>query len=546
MERVNINGKYRLTEYIAGGGMSDVYLAEEIKTGDIYAVKVINREGGNVKELINLKHIIEYTEKLKKLNHPSIVAFKEVIDCGYTVYIVMEYVKGISLDKVTEQYGAVQEEKVLKWSAELADALNYLHSQKPPVIYRDMKPSNVMLEDDGTVKIIDFDISREEKKGQGDTTILGTRGYAPPEQYSGKTDRRSDIYALGMTMYHLITGTMPDSWESCVRPSIINPLVSDGTEAIILKATDPDPDKRYQNCDEMLYDILHPENAGKEYRKEIRRKLNLFTVTLILTCLFSLLSAGCFVYGRISDNNAYEILTARVNSSQSYIYAAYIYPGKADAYLKLLETYEERGSFGHKESNEFLRLYNSKKEYMKRNDSRIAYLNYKAGLMYFNYYEGESFSEKILKAYPFFRENHENMKHLKDFPERNLSEAYYEICSFYKTYILKSSSVSEADFNDYSGLINTLKSTDKNIGNAEAYDRLVLYNSIFMFVYSERHNLASVNYDYESLISFLDHIYEEVKETDVRKEQSLKLKEEVQQNYVLYRDAVKKAYGRKE
>ena len=544
MDLPYINERYRLIKHIAGGGMSEVYLAEEVSTGNKYAVKIIDREDGNVKELLNLKHIVAYTEKLKELNHPSIVNFNEVIDCGYTIYIVMEYVEGKSLDKVIEQYGAVSEENVLKWAAELADALNYLHSQKPPVIYRDMKPANVMLDKTGSVKIVDFEIAREEKKGQGDTAILGTRGYAPPEQYTGKTDRRSDIYALGMTMYHLITGTMPESWESCVSPRMINPLTGEGTEAVILKATSPDPDKRYQTCNEMLYDILHPENAGKEYRKKLKRKFEIFAIILILAVTTFLSSIGCFAWGSYRNNSSYEVLLARVNSAESYMYAADIYPGKADAYLRLLETYEERGTFGRTESNEFLRLYNSKKEFMKRDDCNIAFLNYRAGLMYFNYFEGESLSEKILKAYPFFRENHENMKYLKEFPEKNLSEAYYEICIFYKSFLLKSSCVKEASYSDYNEILDLLEHTEESFGNAGEYDRLLFYNSIFMFIYTERHNLAEVGYEYKKLIYFMNHIYEETSEISVRKDESVKLKNEIQENYVPYTEAVKIAYGK--
>ena len=98
------------------------------------------------------------------------------------------------------------------WAMQLCDALSYLHSQNPPIIYRDMKPANVMLKPEGNIKIIDFGIAREYKEQNlADTTVLGTKGYAPPEQYSGQTDPRSDIFALGMTMHHLLTGMDPRS-----------------------------------------------------------------------------------------------------------------------------------------------------------------------------------------------------------------------------------------------------------------------------------------------------------------------------------------------
>ena len=155
-----------------------------------------------------------------------------------------------------EEWGAQSEEVVIDWAKQICDTLGYLHSQKPPIIYRDMKPANIMLKPEGNLKIIDFGISREYKEQNlADTTILGTKGYAPPEQFgSRQTDPRSDIYALGMTMHHLVTGVDPKK-NDYVPIRQWNPELSDGLEIIIDKCVQMDPNDRYQNCNELMYDL---------------------------------------------------------------------------------------------------------------------------------------------------------------------------------------------------------------------------------------------------------------------------------------------------
>ena len=151
---------------------------------------------------------------------------------------------------------------------QLCDALSYLHSQNPPIIYRDMKPANVMLKPEGNIKIIDFGIAREYKEQNlADTTVLGTKGYAPPEQYSGQTDPRSDIFALGMTMHHLLTGMDPRSGEAYASVRQWNPELSEGIEIIIDRCVEPAPENRYQSCTDLLYDLEHPELITRGFKK---------------------------------------------------------------------------------------------------------------------------------------------------------------------------------------------------------------------------------------------------------------------------------------
>lgn len=205
-----IDGKYEILKEIGRGGMSVVYLAMDKHLNKQWAVKEIRKKGSGKNDEIVVNSLLAEANMMKKLDHPALPRIVDIIDNGVTIYVVMDYIEGESLDKILNEYGAQPEELVVNWAKQLCDALSYLHSQKPPIIYRDMKPANVMLKPEGNIKIIDFGIAREYKEQNlADTTVLGTKGYAPPEQYSGQTDPRSDIFALGMTMHHCLPVLTP-------------------------------------------------------------------------------------------------------------------------------------------------------------------------------------------------------------------------------------------------------------------------------------------------------------------------------------------------
>ena len=243
-----IEGKYEILKEIGRGGMSFVYLAMDTHLNRNWAVKEVKKKGTGKNDEIVVNSLLAEANMVKKLDHPALPRIVDIIDNGVTIYIIMDYIEGESLDKVLEEYGAQPEEQVIAWAMQICDVLSYLHSQKPPIIYRDMKPANLMLKPNGNISIIDFGIAREYKEQNlADTTVLGTKGYAPPEQYSGQTDARSDIYALGMTMHHLLTGVDPRSGEAYVPVRQWNPELSEGIEFIINKCVEPVAENRYQN-----------------------------------------------------------------------------------------------------------------------------------------------------------------------------------------------------------------------------------------------------------------------------------------------------------
>ena len=548
-----IDGKYEILREIGHGGMSVVYLAMDTHLNKQWAVKEIKKKGSGKNDEIIVNSLLAEANLMKRLDHAALPRIVDIIDNGVTIYVVMDYIEGESLDKILNEYGAQPEELVIGWAMQLCDALAYLHAQKPPIIYRDMKPANIMLKPEGNIKIIDFGIAREYKEQSlADTTVLGTKGYAPPEQYSGQTDARSDIFALGMTMHHLLTGIDPRSGEAYAPVRMWNPELSEGIELIIDKCVEPAPENRYQNCSDLLYDLEHPDLITRGYKKRQKRKVAAFMAAAGMTVVLFLAGAVCTTIAKNINNSKYEILvspstaTALNEKIDSYKRAIAIYPERTDAYMCMLEAYEDEGRFGKEENDEFLALYNANKDTFDHTTSEVAELNYKIGMMYFNYYTEEdgsySFSTRVQKAYSFFAENHNNAEIPQDFEDMNLSECYYQICSFYKNYILNGATVEEASRDNYENLFSTIENTLADVQSAGAYNQLSLYNGIFMLLYDQRSSMVQVNVEQKEIIDLLDNVYDDAKNLTVQKEQSQKLQQEIMEHYDTYRQAIIRAY----
>jgi serine/threonine protein kinase len=282
------DGKYRILRPLGQGGMSTVYLAENAKLGTLWAIKEINK---NSKVDILIEPNI-----LKRLNHPALPRIFDIIEDEENVYIVVDYIEGTPLDVDVEIVGKYPEQKVIGFALEICDVLSYLHTQKPnPIIYRDMKPGNIILSKDGSIKLIDFGIAREYKEESSfDTVYIGTRGYAAPEQYgSGQTNERTDIYSLGVTLYHLATGKSPNDPPYEIKPiRLYDSNLSEELDSIISKCTRQDPEERYGSIAELLTDLKKACNKNSKgniesinIRKEYERKSPISFKKLVLSVL---------------------------------------------------------------------------------------------------------------------------------------------------------------------------------------------------------------------------------------------------------------------
>ncbi len=261
-----LDGRYEITELIGVGGMAEVYKGVDVIDNKSVAIKILKKEYAENEEF--LRRFRNESKAIAVLSHPNIVKIYDVGFSEQLQYIVMEYIEGITL----KEY--IEEEKVLTWKDTVHFVIQILralqHAHDKGIIHRDIKPQNIMMFSDGTIKVMDFGIAkfaREEGKTATDQAI-GSVHYISPEQAGGNvTDQKSDIYSVGAMMYEMLTGSKPFDSDNPVsiavmhihdipeRPRAINPDIPDGLEEIVLKAMEKDPHDRYQNTDEMLDDI---------------------------------------------------------------------------------------------------------------------------------------------------------------------------------------------------------------------------------------------------------------------------------------------------
>lgn len=401
-----VDGKYKILNKIGQGGMSIVYLAMNERANKPWAIKEIRKDGVSNYEVVK-QNLIAETDILKRLNHPNLPSIIDVIDCDDTFLIVMDYIEGKPLSEALNREGAQPQEKVIEWAKQICDVLGYLHSRVPPIIYRDMKPSNVMLKPDGDIMIIDFGTAREYKSASiADTTCLGTQGYAAPEQFGGQgqTDARTDIYCLGATLYHLITGHNP-----CLPPYEMypirqwNPTLSSGLEEIILRCTQKNPNDRYQSCAELMYALEHYDELDHEYKVKQNRKWRTFLATSILTVVSMGACVGFKAAETSTTNSSYtQYLKNAVSAGTSeervenYQSAIYLNPGEEQGYVDLLnKAFLDDDDFSQEEAAKMTEILGYKGSSNRSNESYLeadekAYddFAFQMGLAYYYYYGG--------------------------------------------------------------------------------------------------------------------------------------------------------------
>jgi tRNA A-37 threonylcarbamoyl transferase component Bud32 len=272
--------RYEIVRRIGGGGMGAVYLAKDKNLGEQpRAVKEMIQQ--NIDESQHEKAVGDFKREsmlLASLEHPSIPTIYDYFydDGAARFYLVMKYISGGDfLARLRNAPGGRLDEKtVTDWACQVADVLHYLHKQNPPIIYRDLKPANLMIDgNSGRVMLIDFGIARWVQKEEKGVTAVGTMGYAPPELFSGKVEPRSDIYSLGATMFHLLTGADPQDnpllifdFNKNPRPRQITPALSNEMEAILMRAVEYKPEGRFRSAAEMrdvLSDHLDKLRAGQ-------------------------------------------------------------------------------------------------------------------------------------------------------------------------------------------------------------------------------------------------------------------------------------------
>lgn len=247
--QTTLMGRYQLGRLLGSGGMGAVYLAEDTRLRREVAIKVCSVQGLPPADAADAAALFQSEAlTLARLRHPGLTAVWDYFNDGDDWYLVMEYVPGTTLrDRLAHVGGRLPLAQMLDYAGQLCDVLNYLHTQTPPVVFRDLKPANIMLTPDGSLKLIDFGIARLFSPGkQADTAQFGTPGYAPPEQYGGQTEPRSDVYSLGVVLHHMVTGHQPQGHVFDVPLArTLDPTIPPGVEMVLAKATAYAPADRF-------------------------------------------------------------------------------------------------------------------------------------------------------------------------------------------------------------------------------------------------------------------------------------------------------------
>ena len=254
-------GKYRILSPLGSGGFGTVYLAEDTWIDKKVAIKVPHRQHG-----LDFGELLHEPRLLAALNHPNIVSVLTAEKQEGVFFIVMEFVPGETLESLVIREGALELTRALDFTCQICNAVDHAHRQG--VIHRDLRPGNVLVTEQGLVKVADFGTSRFLEIAAHGTTVIGSPPYMAPEQFHGKAVFASDIYSLGVTMYQMLTGTLPYdtpapgdidrlmTGELISAPRLRNPRIPKAVSDVILKALAPDFTARYQRAGELLDDLL--------------------------------------------------------------------------------------------------------------------------------------------------------------------------------------------------------------------------------------------------------------------------------------------------
>lgn len=546
-----IDGKYEILKQIGKGGMSVVYLAMDKRLNKQWAVKEVQKNGRGKNGEVVVQSLLAEANMMKRFDHPALPRIVDIIDNGDTIYVIMDYIEGESLDKILEMGGPVDQETVIEWAKQICDILHYLHSQKPPVVYRDMKPANLMLRPDGTVKIIDFGIAREFKEENiSDTKVLGTRGYAAPEQLDKEqqTDPRTDIYGLGATMYHLLTGKSPakvDMHTKTVRQYNSNIFI--GLENIVKKCIEFDPADRYQSAAELMYALEHYEEEDEIFRKTQKKKLGLFLGAVGLSAFMLISGIGLSIAANAVDKSTYETLVADTSVSdqdkaEKCFDAIEIDSGRLEAFKKLTEIYSdsEEVVFSRTEATKLSHAweeYNNDVGGIENLDDdelrEYVDLRYATGKLYlYAYADDVDLWGRISKAKDDFKAVDEYGAGSEGYAT---SKNFLYLYDFYSKFVVNKKGVYEATLNDYNELLDNinecLETANSLNGSDSKYVQLATYAVICYTVDANSQSMLSVGVNPDTLKSLLSEVRNYADKTQVNKSVSQEMRSEILDRY---------------
>lgn len=552
-----IEGKYEILTLIGKGGMSEVYLAIDKNLNKQWAIKEIKKKAWDKNNELVIQSALAEANMMKKLDHPCLPRIVDIIDKEDAIYVVMDYIEGEPLNKILAKTGAQTQETVIEWAKDLCEVLDYLHTQNPPIIYRDMKPANIMLPPNGNIKLIDFGIAREYKEhNMEDTVSLGTKGYAAPEQFGGQgqTDARTDIYCLGVTLYHLLTGKNP-----CEPPYEIYPIrywnaeLSSGLENIILKCTQLNPEDRYQSCAELFYALMHYEEADESYRKRKKKKLKLFFTMAILSVLFLVLGISGQIIKASMNNNDYSELIMQADKAVTdqdkidiLLSAIELKPYSLEAYFELIDAFKDDASFTIEEEEKFKKKINNNLAELRKQKG-YSDLAYEIGKLYWYYYDygkTDTYDNQVTRAKSATQWYEDALEYGNEADSyHTITKAYKTIGEFYQNVTLNVEEASDKGtylpyFESLSNLVELIENEENEIVNLEVY-RLNVYS---IENYSRKFMVDGVKR--KDIQNLLDRVKVKTEDTITTTDKTQTMKDDIKSRIESAQSAIDNAYAK--
>ena len=264
--RDQVIGKYRILSTLGSGGFGSVYLAEDTWIDKKVALKVPHKQNLDFSEMLKEPRL------LASMSHPNIVTVLTAEKQENVFFIVMEYVAGETLEEIVMREGPLDVNRALDFTCQMCNAVDHAH--RVGILHRDLRPGNMLVSDTGLLKVTDFGTSRFLEIAAHGTTVIGSPPYMAPEQFHGKAVFASDVYSIGVTMYQMLTGTLPYDTpapadierlmrgELVTAPRLRNRRIPEAINAIVMKALHPDLTNRYQRASELLTDTLAARKGG--------------------------------------------------------------------------------------------------------------------------------------------------------------------------------------------------------------------------------------------------------------------------------------------
>ena len=527
-----IDSKYEILKLLNTGGMnSAIYLALDKKLNRQWAIKKVRKSSSQTTSMLMAEASI-----MKNLDHPMLPRIVGIEEDPKFFYIIMDFVQGENLKTVVTSSGPQAQDTVVSWGVKLCDVLTYLHGKG--IVYRDMKPANIMLSPDGNIKLIDFGIAREYKENASeDTTALGTEGYAAPEQYEGKgqTDARTDVYGMGITLFQLLTGVNPSSYqENIFSIRLQNPNLSSGLDKIILKCTNKDPKKRYQSTEELKKALLNYRKLDDKFLKKQKKVIKKFFTLLGLSTLCFVVAGGSFIASYFQKNNRYSALLSGVPSKANIIKAIDVKPSETAGYVALLNYYGKE--IDQNELSEFSHIYGEHREDI----TDIEDVSMIAGEKILGSYSEKSIRAKLVAGEPYF--NAASKKY-------SSAKIYVSMAEFYRAYIMQDDSaiVKEPSKKDYEKLLrgmNDILKENEKLDSDDKHSIMLASDQLILGLLSENaDSMREQKISKSDLTSIVSSVEKNIDSINTRVRVLKEKKEVVKASVITAKEKIELAYN---